>query len=314
MHSAFAERGVARHATGSSNARVAEYNRYAGLPGYDDKISWCSSFVNWCMASVGVRGTGSGLARSWLEWGRALDAPVPGCVVVLTRDEPDGWQGHVGFYLRHDADSIYLFGGNQLDEVRELAYARKLVLGYRWPDSAAMPLPPPVLRTQRLVMSPPRLDDFEDSYAMWSDVSVVHHVTGKALTREEVWARLLRGIGHWSALGLGHWIVREKSQGKFIGEVGFLKSKRGIDVALENIPEIGWMLASAFQGQGLASEAVQAALKWSDAQWPGEPTVCLIAPKNHASLKLAERRGYAAERKTIYKDHETFILRRPGGN
>ncbi len=137
MLHAFAEQGVRRYAPGASNPRIVEYNECAGLARYDDKVSWCSSFANWCMARAGLRGTGSGLARSWLEWGRPLDTPVPGCVVVLTRDDPDGWRGHVGFYLRHDADDIYMFGGNQLDEVRELAYPADTVLGYRWPESAA---------------------------------------------------------------------------------------------------------------------------------------------------------------------------------
>lgn len=133
MHAAIAERGVRRFPIGETNPRIVEYNNHTNLVGYDDKISWCSSFVNWCMARVGISGTGSALARSWLEWGNAIDTPCYGCVVVLTRDDPASWRGHVGFYLRHDADFIYLLGGNQLDEVGELAYPIHSVLGYRWP-------------------------------------------------------------------------------------------------------------------------------------------------------------------------------------
>lgn len=132
---AFAERGVRRFGPGESNPRIGEYNALTNLAGYDDKVSWCSSFVNWCLESAGHPGTGSALARSWLEWGRALAYPVRGCIVVLSRDDPASWKGHVGFYLRHDAEAIYLFGGNQLDEVRELAYPITGVLGYRWPES-----------------------------------------------------------------------------------------------------------------------------------------------------------------------------------
>jgi uncharacterized protein (TIGR02594 family) len=135
MSLAFAERGVRRFGPGESNPRIVEYNAHTNLAGYDDKISWCSSFLNWCLARTGQRGTGSALARSWLEWGRALDSPVYGCVVVLSRDDPASWKGHVSFYLRHDADTIYLFGGNQLGEVRELDYPLASVLGYRWPES-----------------------------------------------------------------------------------------------------------------------------------------------------------------------------------
>ncbi|MFM0643607.1 TIGR02594 family protein [Paraburkholderia bryophila] len=133
MPVAIAEIGVARFPIGETNPRIVEYNNHTNLVGYDDKVSWCSSFINWCLAGVGVDGTRSALARSWLDWGAPLENPVYGCIAVLTRDDPTSWKGHVGFYVRHDAESIYLFGGNQLDEVRELAYSLASVLGYRWP-------------------------------------------------------------------------------------------------------------------------------------------------------------------------------------
>lgn len=97
MAVALAERGVRRFPPGRVNPRIVEYNGHTNLVGYDDKISWCSSFVNWCMARAGLRGTGSALARSWLEWGRPLAQPVYGCIAVLTREDPASWKGHVGF-------------------------------------------------------------------------------------------------------------------------------------------------------------------------------------------------------------------------
>lgn len=135
MPVAIAERGVGRFPAGETNPRIVEYNNHTNLIGYDDKISWCSSFVNWCLSNAGFRGTQSALARSWLDWGIVLESPIYGCVTVLTRDDPTSWKGHVGFYLRHDDEFIYLLGGNQLDEVRELAYPVASVLGYRWPES-----------------------------------------------------------------------------------------------------------------------------------------------------------------------------------
>ncbi len=134
MPVALGEAGVRRFGRGASNPRIVEYNGCTNLAGYDDKISWCSSFINWCLARVGVAGTRSALARSWLAWGQPLAEPVYGCIVVLMRDRPTSWKGHVGFYLRHDDDFLYLFGGNQRGAVRELAYARSRLLAYRWPD------------------------------------------------------------------------------------------------------------------------------------------------------------------------------------
>ncbi|MBC7603145.1 MAG: TIGR02594 family protein [Ramlibacter sp.] len=133
MSGALAERGVRTFAPGQSNPRVTQYHELTNIRGYDDKASWCSSFVNWSLTQVGIAGTNSALARSWLEWGKPLAEPIPGCIAVLTRDDPAGWKGHVGFFLRTDDERVYLWGGNQLEEVREHSYPVNTVLGYRWP-------------------------------------------------------------------------------------------------------------------------------------------------------------------------------------
>ena len=139
---AFGEVGVSAFAPGSSNPRITEYHEGTNIAGYDDKASWCSSFVNWSLARAGITGTGSALARSWLEWGAVLEEPVFGCIAVLWREQPTSWRGHVGYYLREDQDFVYLLGGNQLEQVREHFYPKATVLGYRWPSGHPMNLPP----------------------------------------------------------------------------------------------------------------------------------------------------------------------------
>jgi len=140
MSVALAEVGVSTYPVGQSNPRVTQYHSQTNIAGYDDKASWCSSFVNWVLAQVDITGTNSALARSWLNWGEPLEAPISGCIVVLTREDPASWKGHVGFFLRADEENVYLLGGNQLDKVGEHFYARSSVLGYRWPrQSVARP-------------------------------------------------------------------------------------------------------------------------------------------------------------------------------
>jgi len=128
-----AELGVAAWPPGCSNPRITAYHAGTSIEGYDDKASWCSSFVHWCLARAGVAGTGSALARSWVDWGEGLAEPEPGCIAVLWRESPGGWKGHVGFYLRHEGDQVWLLGGNQLGSVCENAYPQECVLAYRWP-------------------------------------------------------------------------------------------------------------------------------------------------------------------------------------
>ena len=141
------ELGVTQHPPGQSNPRITEYHDGTNICGYDDKASWCSSFVNWCLLRSGWAGTGSALARSWLDWGRPLQDPVPGCVVVLWRDDPATWRGHVGFFLRADADQLVLLGGNQLGQVRAHGYPRAQLLGLRWPEVRRCGSPPAYARS-----------------------------------------------------------------------------------------------------------------------------------------------------------------------
>ena len=166
------------------------------------------------------------------------------------------------------------------------------------------------LETDRLILRPPQQADFDDTYAMWSDINVVRHVTGVAFTREEAWARVLRSAGHWALMGFGYWVVSEKRSGKFIGEVGFGQYKRGIDPAFDEAPEIGWMLTAESQGQGYATEAVRAALRWADTRWPTANIVCIISPDNAPSLALAQKCAFAQSRTATYKGKPTVVFQR----
>lgn len=139
MQVAERELGIAQFPPGASNPRIMEYHATTSIDAQNDKTAWCSSFVNWCFAQAGIPGTGSARARSWLDWGQAIDTPQPGCIAVLYREDPDSWKGHVGFFLRADNDHVYLLSGNQLEKVCVHYYPRTTVLGYRLPDAQYLP-------------------------------------------------------------------------------------------------------------------------------------------------------------------------------
>ena len=136
MPVALAEKGVRVNSDGASNPRVEEYHRSTGSVDLRDSDHWCASFLNWCMQQAGLQGTNSALARSWLSWGDPLAVPRYGCVVVLWRENPGCEKGYAGFFLREDAECVYLFGRDQLGEVREHSYPRNMILGCRWPVKA----------------------------------------------------------------------------------------------------------------------------------------------------------------------------------
>jgi RimJ/RimL family protein N-acetyltransferase len=170
--------------------------------------------------------------------------------------------------------------------------------------------PIPAIDTERLAFRGHRLDDFGDCAAMWADPGVTRHIGGKPFSKEDVWARVLRYAGHWALMGFGYWVIREKVSGRFVGEVGFADFKRQIEPSLEGVPEIGWALAPWAHGKGFATEAVRAALRWSETHLESQRTVCLISPDNLASIRVAGKCGYKEFARTTYKDQPTIIFDR----
>ncbi|MGH9713511.1 MAG: GNAT family N-acetyltransferase [Candidatus Acidiferrales bacterium] len=168
----------------------------------------------------------------------------------------------------------------------------------------------PVIETERLRMRGYRLDDFNDCAAMWGDPAVVRHFGGRPFSEEEVWAKMLRHVGHWSLMGFGYWAIEERGTGKYAGELGFADFKRDIEPSLKNTPELGWALVSGLHGKGYATEAVRAAVAWGESRFGATRTVCLIHPENLASIHVAEKSGYQEFHRTTYKGQPAIIFAR----
>ena len=168
----------------------------------------------------------------------------------------------------------------------------------------------PILHSERLRLRAPTVDDFQHSLAMWSDPAVTRFIGGRPQTKEEVWGRLLRYIGHWQALGYGYWVVETIDEGRYIGEVGLSDYRRDIIPTLDGLPEAGWVLAPSAHGRGLALEAARAVLAWRDTELPRGATVCIIAPEHAASLRIAEKLGFRPFSDSLYHGNRTLVLRR----
>ena len=167
-----------------------------------------------------------------------------------------------------------------------------------------------ILTTDRLTLTPVAVSDLNDLIGLWADADFTRHIMGRGLSEEEVWFRLLRDLGHWQAKGYGNWAIRDTETGAYVGSVGVLDYRREMTPAFD-APELGWGVAPAFQGQGLAFEALQAALAWTDAYRLEPRTVCMISPENAPSVKLAERVGYRPYAEADYKGSSVTLFERP---
>lgn len=169
----------------------------------------------------------------------------------------------------------------------------------------------PTVETERLILRAHTLGDLDASLAMWADADVARYISTKTATREECWARILRYAGHWALMGFGYWLVEEKASGRFVGEVGFGDFKRDMKPDFDGAPEHGWALAPWSHGKGYATEAGLATLAWAKAHFGAIDAVCMIAPENEPSLQVAERLGYRAYGRTLFKGGDNILFRRP---
>jgi RimJ/RimL family protein N-acetyltransferase len=121
---------------------------------------------------------------------------------------------------------------------------------------------------------------------------------------------MLAGAGLWSLTGMGMWAVEARADGSTIGHLGFFDFLRECDPSLAGYAEMGWILAPAAHGKGFASEACLAVLEWFDREFGPQPIWALISPGNDASVKLAEKLGFARQPDGVYRDKpQTYWLR-----
>lgn len=101
-----------------------------------DEVPWCAAFVGGCLEAVGIVSSRYESARSYMTWGKAIPAPLPGCIVVFSRNGG----GHVAFVVGVDkSGNLMCLGGNQGNAVTIAAFSRDRAIGYRWPAAAPLP-------------------------------------------------------------------------------------------------------------------------------------------------------------------------------
>lgn len=167
-----------------------------------------------------------------------------------------------------------------------------------------------MIATDRLVLRPYDLADFDDYVRMVSDPVIARFLGGQPMSAEDAWNRLLRYAGHWAVFDFGMFAVFERATHRFLGETGVADFHRGLGLDFDTAGEAAWVFTTEAQGRGFAYEAASAALDWYGGIDDRHRTVCLIAPDNRASLILAERLGYLPFGDVTYRGGPFVMLER----
>jgi uncharacterized protein (TIGR02594 family) len=110
---------------------VGATSRQVGVP-YPNL--WCADFINFILRRTGHQTTNSRAARSFLDYGKRIDSPRVGAIVVLSRGSNNG---HVGIVRGTDgAGNIIVISGNHGNKVWESPYPKSRVIGYVIPPES----------------------------------------------------------------------------------------------------------------------------------------------------------------------------------
>lgn len=119
------------------NSKIVNWFKKMGAGWFtDDETPWCGAFVGGCLVEAGYPKFSKGAsARAWLNYGKRLDKPAVGSIVVFWRGSRNGASGHVGFVVGKDRyGNLMVLGGNQGNEVNIKPFSTNRVLGYVWPS------------------------------------------------------------------------------------------------------------------------------------------------------------------------------------
>jgi RimJ/RimL family protein N-acetyltransferase len=152
------------------------------------------------------------------------------------------------------------------------------------------------LTTPRLQLRPWRDDDVEAFAAMFADPAVMEFLMparGRSAfadaDRAAVEAIVGRVRAHFDQHGFGWWAAELRETGAFIGFIGLSH----IPFAAHFTPavEVGWRLASAYWGQGYATEGARASLEVAFTRLSLSEIVSITVPANTRSRRVMVRIG-----------------------
>ena len=152
----------------------------------------------------------------------------------------------------------------------------------------------PVLTTERLELWRPQVSDLQGLFELTRHEDTRRFLGGTEPSETDSFARLLRNAGSWALWGYGTFMVRRKGEHRIVANCGVFRSHRGFgtEKGLDNVPEAGWIVHRDVWGQGVAGEAMRAALQWFDAAQGNQRVACMIEEGHAASDAIARKLGF----------------------
>ena len=109
------------------------------------------------------------------------------------------------------------------------------------------------------------------------------------LTLDDARSTVARYEHHWDVFGFGRFAVEDPGSGRLLGRVGVMRQPDWTETPEKD--EVGWVIAADRWGEGLASEAADAAIRDAFDRVGLERVVSFTLPENAASRRVMEKCG-----------------------
>jgi ribosomal-protein-alanine N-acetyltransferase len=155
---------------------------------------------------------------------------------------------------------------------------------------------PPTLTTPRLTLRPFTTNDVEAMHHILNQEGVLRYFPSTDPPgRDRVERMILRLLSHWEERGYGLWAVASREDGTLLGRCGLQYLPDTEEV------EVDFILGRPFWGQGYATEAGQASLRYGFEELELERIVGIAHVENHASQRVLEKLGmHLVERELLW--------------
>jgi RimJ/RimL family protein N-acetyltransferase len=148
---------------------------------------------------------------------------------------------------------------------------------------------PLTIRTDRLLLRPLVEADVDALTRIYDDPEVMRFL-GPPVDRAGAWRQVALAIGHRQLRGYTMLGICDRATGELLGRSG--------PWFPEGWPllEVGWVVGRARQGEGIATEAGRASLRWCYDVLGADAVCSLIRAANEPSRSVARKLGAAVDR------------------
>jgi RimJ/RimL family protein N-acetyltransferase len=151
-----------------------------------------------------------------------------------------------------------------------------------------------LIESSRLRLEPLSRPHADGLYAIYSEPGVRRFLLTCPLDRDHFERVFAHALGFATSHGM--WAIVHKPTGELIGRVGFFAYGEAAR------PELAFLLSQPFWGQGLATEAALAAVRYGFSHHGWSEMVALVRPDNAAAIRVLAKLRMQREQGLVVAD------------